>query len=126
MADFTKVIEAAKKEGKVVIYATTDAVPANPFETLYPGIKVEYSDLSSTELYNRFIADAAANNGTADLLWSSAMELQVKLVADGQRGGGHLPNCDCAGGASLEFGLDAACRLPGDGAARSGVGVVYR
>ena len=48
----------------MVIYATTDAVAANPlikdFETLYPGIKVEYSDLNSTELYNRFIAEAAA------------------------------------------------------------------
>jgi iron(III) transport system substrate-binding protein len=87
-ADYAKIIEAAKKEGKVVIYATTDAVAANPlikdFEALYPGIKVEYSDLNSTELYNRFIAEAAANNGTADVLWSSAMDLQVKLVADGQ------------------------------------------
>jgi iron(III) transport system substrate-binding protein len=87
-ADYGKVIEAAKKEGKLVIYSTTDAVASNPlvkdFETLYPGIKVEYSDLNSTELYNRFIAEAAANNGTADLLWSSAMDLQVKLVADGQ------------------------------------------
>src|SRR5580765_627590 len=87
-ADYAKIVEAAKKEGKVVIYATTDAVAANPlikdFEALYPGIKVEYSDLNSTELYNRFIAEAAANNGTADVLWSSAMDLQVKLVADGQ------------------------------------------
>jgi iron(III) transport system substrate-binding protein len=86
-ADYASIVEAAKKEGKVVIYATTDAVAANPlvkdFETLYPGIKVEYSDLNSTELYNRFIAEAAANNGTADVLWSSAMDLQVKLVADG-------------------------------------------
>ncbi|MGB8895322.1 MAG: extracellular solute-binding protein, partial [Pseudolabrys sp.] len=86
-ADYAKIVEAAKKEGKVVIYATTDAVAANPlikdFETLYPGIKVEYSDLNSTELYNRFIAEAAANNGTADIIWSSAMDLQVKLVADG-------------------------------------------
>src|SRR6476619_3414643 len=87
-ADYASIVDAAKKEGKVVIYATTDAVAANPlikdFETLYPGIKVEYSDLNSTELYNRFIAEAAANNGTADMLWSSAMDLQVKLVADGQ------------------------------------------
>src|SRR5262245_64738181 len=86
-ADYAKIIESAKKEGKVVVYATTDAVAANPlikdFETLYPGIKVEYSDLNSTELYNRFIAEAAANNGTADLIWSSALDLQVKLVADG-------------------------------------------
>jgi iron(III) transport system substrate-binding protein len=87
-ADYSKLVDAAKKEGKVVIYSTTDAVAANPlvkdFEALYPGIKVEYSDLNSTELYNRFIAEAAANNGTADVLWSSAMDLQVKLVADGQ------------------------------------------
>ena len=87
-ADYANVIEAAKKEGKVVVYATTDAVAANPlikdFETLYPSIKVEYSDLNSTELYNRFIAEAAANNGTGDVLWSSAMDLQMKLVADGR------------------------------------------
>jgi iron(III) transport system substrate-binding protein len=87
-ADYGKIVDAAKKEGKLVVYSTTDAVSANPlvkdFEALYPGIKVEYSDLNSTELYNRFIAEAAANNGTADLLWSSAMDLQVKLVADGQ------------------------------------------
>src|SRR5499426_16674 len=87
-ADYAKIVEAAKKEAKVVIYSTTDAVAANPlikdFEALYPGIKVEYSDLNSTELYNRFIAEAAAGSGTADVLWSSAMDLQVKLVADGQ------------------------------------------
>jgi iron(III) transport system substrate-binding protein len=87
-ADYSKIVDAAKKEGKVVIYSTTDAVSANPlvkdFEALYPGIKVEYSDLNSTELYNRFIAEAASNNGTGDVLWSSAMDLQVKLVNDGQ------------------------------------------
>jgi iron(III) transport system substrate-binding protein len=86
-ADYSKIVDAAKKEGKVVIYSTTDAVSANPlvkdFETLYPGVKVEYSDLNSTELYNRFIAESASNNGTGDVLWSSAMDLQVKLVADG-------------------------------------------
>src|SRR4051794_31324046 len=87
-ADYAKTVEAAKKAGKVVIYATTDAVAANPlirdFQSLYPGLQVEYSDLTSTELYNRFIAEAAAGNGTADVLWSSAMDLQVKLVSDGQ------------------------------------------
>ena len=86
-ADYSKIVDAAKKEGKVVIYSTTDSVAASPlikdFEALYPGITVEYSDLNSTELYNRYIAEAAANNGTGDVIWSSAMDLQVKLVADG-------------------------------------------
>src|SRR5437762_11700691 len=74
-ADYAKIIEGAKKEGKLIIYATTDAAAAGPlvkdFEKLYPGITVEYSDLNSTELYNRFIAEAAAGSGTADLMWSS-------------------------------------------------------
>ena len=68
-ADYAKIVDAAKKEGKVVVYSTTDAAAANPlvkdFEALYPGIKVEYSDLNSTELYNRFIAEAAAGTAPA-------------------------------------------------------------
>src|SRR5262249_21848764 len=86
-ADYASVVEAAKKEGKVLVSATTDAVAANPlvkdFQALYPGVAVEYTDLNSTELYNRFISEAAAGTGTSDVLWSSAMDLQVKLVADG-------------------------------------------
>jgi iron(III) transport system substrate-binding protein len=81
------VVEAAIKEGKVVVYSTTDSKIADPllkdFAALYPGIKVEYSDLNSTEIYNRFISEAAAGGGSADLLWSSSMDLQVKLANDG-------------------------------------------
>ena len=40
-ADYAKIVEAAKKEGKVAISSTTDAVAANPlikdFEALYLG-----------------------------------------------------------------------------------------
>ena len=86
-ADYAKIIEAAKKEGKFVVYSTTDAVAAAPlikdFQALYPGIQIDYTDLNSTELYSRFIAEVAAGSGTADVLWSSAMDLQVKLAADG-------------------------------------------
>src|SRR5947208_12999655 len=86
-ADYARIVEAAKKEGRLVVYATTDAAAANPlikdFQALYPGLQVDYTDLNSTELYSRFIAEVAAGTGTADLLWSSAMDLQVKLVADG-------------------------------------------
>src|SRR5690242_2674530 len=86
-ADYGKTVEAAKKEGKLIVYATTDAVAATPlvkdFEALYPGIVVEYSDLNSTEVYNRFISESAAGS-TADFIWSSAMDLQVKLVSEGK------------------------------------------
>src|SRR6185295_11311872 len=86
-ADYAKIVEAANKEGRLVVYSTTDAAASNPllkdFAALYPAVRIDYTDLNSTELYSRFIAEVAAGAGTADLLWLSAMDLQVKLVADG-------------------------------------------
>ena len=87
-ADYAQTIAAANKEGKVVIYSALDTKAAQPlikdFSALYPDIKVEYNDMNSTELYNRFIAEVASGQGSADVMWSSAMDLQVKLVDDGQ------------------------------------------
>jgi len=77
----------ARKEGKVVVYSTTDSKAADAlikdFSALYPAVKVEYNDMNSTEVYNRFISEAAAGGTTADVMWSSSMDLQVKLVAEG-------------------------------------------
>ena len=68
-ADYQKTIDAAVKEGKVVIYSTTDTKAAGPlikgFEAQYPGVKVEYNDMNSTELYNRYISEQAAGGGHA-------------------------------------------------------------
>ncbi len=85
--DYQKIIDGAKKEGKVVIYSTTDSKAAafliKDFNALYPGISVEYNDMNSTEVYNRFISEVAAGGTTADVMWSSAMDLQMKLASDG-------------------------------------------
>jgi iron(III) transport system substrate-binding protein len=81
------VVAAATKEGKVVIYSTTDSAAAQAllkeFRARYPGVEVEYDDMNSTEVYNRFVSEAAAGAGSADLLWSSSMDLQIKLASDG-------------------------------------------
>lgn len=81
------VVAAAEKEGKVVVYSTTDsasvAAMLKDFAALHPKIQVEYNDMNSTELYNRFVSEAAAGAGSGDLLWSSAMDLQIKLANDG-------------------------------------------
>jgi iron(III) transport system substrate-binding protein len=86
-ADYAKILEGAKKEGKVVVYSTTDAKLVQPlikdFEAAFPGVKVEYTDLNSTEVYNRFISENGAGATSADALWSSSMDLQLKLAADG-------------------------------------------
>ena len=83
----TALVDAAKKEGKLSIYSTTDSGEAgamlDAFRKEYPFIQLEYADQNSTEMYNKFVAEAAANSGTADLMWSSAMDLQIKLVNDG-------------------------------------------
>src|SRR5215470_16310130 len=86
-ADYSKIIDGAKKEGKVVVYSTTDAKLAQPlikdFEAAFPGVKVEYTDMNSTEVYSRFTSENAANAASADAVWSSAMDLQLKLASDG-------------------------------------------
>jgi iron(III) transport system substrate-binding protein len=86
-ADYQKLVEAAKKEGKLVLYGATDSKAAQPlvrdFNLLYPGITVEYNDMNSTEVYNRFISEMAAGGNTADVMWSSAMDLQMRLASDG-------------------------------------------
>ncbi|AXK38992.1 ABC transporter substrate-binding protein [Crenobacter cavernae] len=86
-ASYQSIIDGAKKEGKFIVYSTTDTALVKPlikdFEALYPGVKVEYNDMNSTELYKRFIGENAAGSTSADVLWSSAMDLQVKFVNDG-------------------------------------------
>jgi iron(III) transport system substrate-binding protein len=86
-ADYAKILDGAKKEGKVVVYSTTDAKLVQPlikdFEAAFPGVKVEYTDMNSTEIYSRFTSENAANAASADAVWSSAMDLQLKLAQDG-------------------------------------------
>ncbi|HKD40692.1 MAG TPA: ABC transporter substrate-binding protein [Myxococcaceae bacterium] len=86
-ATSAQIVAGAEKEGKLVVYSTTDSASAAPllkdFGAAYPKIALEYNDMNSTEVYNRFVSEAAAGSGSADLLWSSAMDLQIKLANDG-------------------------------------------
>jgi iron(III) transport system substrate-binding protein len=81
------VVAAAEKEGKLVVYSTTDSALVQPmlkdFGSLYPKIPLEYNDMNSTELNTRYLSEVAAGAGSGDLLWSSAMDLQMKLANDG-------------------------------------------
>ena len=87
-ADYAATLAAARKEGKVVVYSVLSNKAAQPlladFSALYPDIKVEYDgELGSSEMQERFISEAAAGRDSADVAWSSAMDLQLKLVEDG-------------------------------------------
>ena len=81
------VVAAALKEGKVVVYAATDHDVIAPlladFAALYPRIAVEYLDLNTSEMNERFLEEVGAGAPTADVIWSPAMDLQMKLANDG-------------------------------------------
>src|ERR1043166_2901486 len=86
-AEKNEAVSAAQKEGKLIIYSSTDSASVEPllqdFKSVYPFLQVEYNDLNTTELYNRFVAESAAGSGTADFMWSSAMDLQLQLASKG-------------------------------------------
>jgi two-component system sensor histidine kinase TctE len=69
------------------VYGTTDTGAMRPliedFQRLQPTLAVRYYEYTTNELDQRFRAQADAGAPQADLLISSAMDLQVRLVNDG-------------------------------------------
>ena len=86
-ANYSDLIAAAKKEGVVSIYTSTDQVQGKPFvdafQAAFPGIKVEYNDLGTNGTYNRVISEAAAGQVGSDVVWTSAMDLQMVMIEKG-------------------------------------------
>src|SRR5262249_9458831 len=79
-ADYAATIAAAEQEGALVIHSTTDLNIAraliDDFQELYPRIEVLYQDMNSTDLDTGYLSDLLTSPSTADILWSSAMDLQ--------------------------------------------------
>ena len=114
-ADYAATVEAAKSQGKVVIYTSTDIAQAqallDAFTAKY-GIAVEYNDLGTNGAYNRAISEAAASQMGADIVWSSAMDLQMTLAADGYA-------CNALGWRIWPTAIPASCRAASSSASRS-------
>lgn len=76
--------EAARREGTLLVHSTIDREQVAPllaaFQARYPFIRVQYRELNSADIYRRALL---GNADSGDVLWSSAMDLQVKLVNDG-------------------------------------------
>jgi len=81
------VLAAGFREGKVVVYSATDHEVIEPFladfSALYPRLAVEYHDINTQEMHERFLDEVGSGVPTADVLWSPAMDLQMKLANDG-------------------------------------------
>jgi ABC-type Fe3+ transport system substrate-binding protein len=73
--------------GAVTVYSTTDTAVFAPviadFRRLNPAVELRYVELDAAPLFDRFLREEAAGRPQADLVLSSAMDLQVKLVNDG-------------------------------------------
>lgn len=84
---YAALLRAAEDEGRLIIYSTTDENLVRPlladFASLYPRVRLQYEDLTSTELHYRYVAETQLGAGSADVLWSSATDQQVLLVERG-------------------------------------------
>lgn len=86
-SDYKGIVEKARAEGSVSIYTSTDDVQGRPlieaFQKAFPGIRVDYNDIGTNGAYNRVISEAAAKQVGSDIVWTSAMDLQMVLVQRG-------------------------------------------
>lgn len=88
---FGEVLTYASKDGaaqdELVIYSTLDIRLAAPlisaFQRGHPSVSVRYEDLLAGEIAARVISETAAGKPTADFVFSSAMDMQIKLANDG-------------------------------------------
>ena len=71
----------------LTVYSSLDENVSKPlisaFQRENPSVEVHYHDLQSLDIYERVINETDGGRRTADLLLSSAMDLQVKLANDG-------------------------------------------
>ncbi|HXX86398.1 MAG TPA: ABC transporter substrate-binding protein [Casimicrobiaceae bacterium] len=87
-AQYAALIAAAEQEGQLLIHSTTDLAIVAPvvedFQALYPRVEVRYQDMNSSDLYNGYLDDLLTSPTTADVLWSSAMDLQLRIASAGE------------------------------------------
>jgi len=86
-AEISNESAAPVKEGNLYIYGdldrTVSALLVKEFETLYPGIKVDFVTLGSSEVFTKHMNDISGRKVSADVLWSGNITLQALLVRDG-------------------------------------------
>jgi ABC-type uncharacterized transport system YnjBCD substrate-binding protein len=96
-ADWAAVVDAAKKEGKVVVYSMALGAPyyaavLKSFEAKY-GIKVESLDLRASELAERVRTEQSAGRflGDTEIITTTMIEEQLK-TGDYLQKLGEIPN----------------------------------
>jgi iron(III) transport system substrate-binding protein len=87
MAESTRYPAPDTGSQEMVIYSTLDsrlaATLIAAFQVGHPDVTVRYEDLLASDIAARVIAETDAGQASADFLFSSAMDLQLKLANDG-------------------------------------------
>ena len=85
-------------EGRVVVFSAAFRPFCEPllagFAAQHPGIEVAFVDGISGTLHQRYLDALVGGRGEVDVLWSSAMDLQMDLAQSG-----HAQACPGAAGA---------------------------
>jgi iron(III) transport system substrate-binding protein len=85
---YTDTVMRARQEKQLVIYGVMHADAAvadllSHFKQHYPFIDIQNSDGDGAKTYRRFVSEVGKGEPSADFIWSSAMDLQEKLINDG-------------------------------------------
>jgi iron(III) transport system substrate-binding protein len=81
--DYDALYQAAKKEGRVVVYSYTSRGPkslAMGFYDKYPGIKVEWINIHTATIINRLISEQKAGIYNVDIITATANATQVNVL----------------------------------------------
>jgi iron(III) transport system substrate-binding protein len=84
---FYPAIDGSQPEKPLVVYSSLDLPTADPmiasFQRRYPDIAVHYEEFLTGDIYDRVVRETDNGMATADVVFSSAMDLQIKLANDG-------------------------------------------
>lgn len=79
--------KTAPETGTLVVYSTLDQRIAAPlidqFQSENPNVAIRYEDLLAGEIAARVVSETDSGAATADFVFSSAMDMQIKLANDG-------------------------------------------
>jgi iron(III) transport system substrate-binding protein len=76
----------AAREQLSIVSTTQDAEVSDllaDFRANHPGVDTVYTKVNSNDIYNQIVDPSTSSAEPGDVVWSSAMDLQIKLVNDG-------------------------------------------
>ena len=77
---------AGAREQLNIVSTTQDADVSDllaDFRARHPDIETVHTKINSNDIYNQIVDPSTSSAAPGDIIWSSAMDLQIKLVNDG-------------------------------------------